>query len=141
MKQTVLLILIGLMTIMTTACPPNNYAKAGKLAKDFSASVLVVQQVEVQAHKSGFIDDAIHQSIKQEFSQIADAGARLDVAINQSQNVSGAVAQIQVLDTLLSDLTANKITGIKDTNTKLEIQSGLLTVRTILDSIAAFGGK
>ena len=132
--------LVTVMLLSGWACQ-TNYAKAGQLAKDFAASVLVAQQVEIELHKAGKIDDALHQSIQNEFLEISSAGVRLDIAINQSHNATGAIAQIQVLDTLMSDLSNNKITGIKDTNTRLAIQSALLSVRTILDSIAAFGGK
>jgi len=64
----------------------------------------------------------------------------LDKAINQDHNASGAVAQITVLNKLLTDLSNNQITGIKDDKTRLAIQAALLSVQTILDNISAFGG-
>lgn len=118
-----------------------SYAKAGQLAKDFAASVLVAQQVEIQAHNSGFIDDSTHQSVQRELVQVADAGIALDKAINLNQSAAGALQEITVIRQLLSDLSNNKLSGIKNENTKIALQAALLTVQTIIDQIAAFGGK
>jgi hypothetical protein len=126
---------------MEFACSTNNYARAGKLAKDLAASVLVAQQVEIQVHRSGYIDDAEHKAIQSELLQIADAGMELDKAINQNQSASGATAEITVIRQLLSDLSNNKLSGIKNENAKIALQSALLTVQVIIDQIAAFGGK
>lgn len=130
-----------LMAVTLLAGWSCNYAKTGQLAKDAAASVLVAQQVEIQAHKSGYIDDALHQSIQQEMLSLADAGVRLDAAINQSHSAKGAVAEITVMNQLLSDLSKNKLAGIKDQNTKVALQAAFLTIQTTLDNIAAFGGK
>ncbi len=123
------------------SCSVNSYAKAGKLAKDFAASVLVAQQVEAQAYRGGFVDNDKHLVIQQKFSQIADAGMSLDKAINVDHNASGAVAQISALNGLLQDLSTNLITGIKDDKSRVAVQATLVTVQSILDSISAFGGK
>ncbi len=131
-------VLIAVTLLSGWAC---NYAKTGQLAKDAAASVLVAQQVEIQAHKAGYIDDALHQSIKNEMLSLADAGARLDSAISQAHSASGATAELKVMNTLLSDLSQNKLAGIKDQNTKLALQAAFLTIQTTLDNIAAFGGK
>lgn len=117
------------------------YAKTGQLAKDVAASVLVAQQVEIQAHKSGYIEDSMHQSIQNELLSLSDAGVRLDAAITQAHNAKGALAEIAVMNQLLSDLSQNKLAGIKDANTKLALQAAFLTIQTTLDSIAALGGK
>ena len=118
-----------------------SYAKTGQLAKDAAASVLVAQQVEIQAHKAGYIDDALHQSIQQELLSLADAGVRLDAAITQAHSAKGAIAEITVMNQLLSDLSKNKLAGIKDQNTKVALQAAFLTIQTTLDNIAAFGGR
>lgn len=118
-----------------------SYAKAGQLAKDFAASVLVAEQVEIAAANTGFIEPAMHKSMQQEFLQLADAGVRLDAAINQAHSVSGAAAEISVINKLLTDLSQNKVTGIKDPKTQLALKTALLTTQTIIDEIAAFGGK
>lgn len=133
-------ILVTALLLSGWACQ-NSYAKAGQLAKDVAASVLVAQQVEIQAHKAGYVNDALHQSIQQETLALADAGVRLDAAINQAHNASGALAEIQVMDKLLSDLSQNKLAGIKDQNTQTALKAAFLTIQTTLDSIAAFGGK
>jgi len=118
-----------------------NYAKTGQLAKDAAASVLVAQQVEIQAHKSGYIDDALHQAFQQELIALADAGTRLDAAINQSHSASGATEQLKVMNSLLSDLSQNKLAAIKNQDTKLALQAAFLTIQTTLDNIQAFSGK
>jgi|SRR5579859_434466 len=132
--------IVAVLLLSGWACQ-NNYAKAGQLAKDVAASVLVAQQVEIQAHKAGFIDDTLHQAIQQELLAVADAGTRLDAAINQAHNASGALAEIQVMDKLLSDLSQGKLAAIKDQNTKIALAAAFLTIQTTLDNIAAFGGK
>lgn len=132
---------ILIVAVLLSGWSCGSYTKAGQLAKDVAASVLVAQQVEIQAHKSGYIDTPLHNSIQQELLNLADAGTRLDAAINQAHSASGALAQIQVMDKLLSDLSQSKISGIKDANTKIALQAAFLTIQTTLDNIAAFGGK
>jgi len=123
------------------SCQQSSYAKTGKLAKDLAASVLVAQEVEISAYRSGYVTSDQHTVIQQKFFLIAEAGARLDAAINQAQNATTATAEVKTLTALLADLSNNQITGIKDDKTRLAIQAALLTVNTVLDSIAAFGGK
>jgi len=130
--------LVAVMLLSGWAC---NYAKTGQLAKDAAASVLVAQQVEIQAHNSGYIEDALHQAFQREMLSLADAGVRLDAAINQAHSASGATAELKVMNTLLADLSQNKLAGIKNQNTKLALQAAFLTIQTTLDNIAAFGGK
>lgn len=134
-------IVLALLSMEFACFGPDSYAKAGKLAKDVAASVLVAQQVEIQAHNSKYVDDETHKAIQAEMVQVADAGIALDKAINQNQSASGAFEQITVLRKLLSDLSNNKLSGIKNENSKLALQSALLTVQVIVDQIAAFGGK
>jgi hypothetical protein len=123
------------------ACQPNSYAKVGLLAKDLAASVLVAQQVEIEAYRSGFVTPEQHTTIQQKFFLIAEAGARLDTAINQAHNATTATAEIKTLTSLLADLSNNQITGIKDDKARIGIQSAILAVNTILDSISVFGSK
>lgn len=125
---------------MEFQCNPDSYARAGKLAKDFAASVLVAQQVEQSAHKAGFIDDATNISIQNELDQIATAGIRLDAAINQTHDASGATAAVKVIVGLLQDLSQNKLAGIKNENTRISLAAALLVAQTTIDNIAAFGG-
>jgi hypothetical protein len=131
-------ILVAVLLLAGWSC---SYTKTGQLAKDVAASVLVAQQVEIQAHKGGYIDDTLHQGFQNELLALADAGVRLDAAINQAHSAKGAVAEISVMNKLLSDLSQNKLAGIKDQNTKLALQAAFLTIQTTLDNIAAFGGK
>jgi hypothetical protein len=126
--------------LLLTACPPNSYDKAGKLAKDFAASVLAAQQVEIQAHTLGYVPDDVHRTIQEKFSQLGDVGLSLDKAINLSHNAKDAKGQIDAATALLTDLSNNQITGIKDEKTRLGIQAAILSMQTILDTILAFGG-
>lgn len=123
------------------ACSANSYARAGKLAKDFAASVLLVQQGVMAAHQTGYIDEQLNQQIETEISQLADAGKRLDAAINEAHSATGAAAELTVIRRLLTDLSQNKLAGIKNEQSKIVVQSALLTAQTIIDSIAAFGGQ
>lgn len=132
---------ILVIALLLAACPANSYDKAGLLAKDFAASVLVLQETEIQVHRAGFIDDALHKNIQTELMQVADAGTALDKAINQAHSVSSATAQVTVIRQLLSDLSTNKLAGVKNENSQLAVKAALLTAQTIIDQIAAFGGK
>jgi len=124
------------LLLMGFSC--DKYAKAGQLAKDFAATVLVAQQLEIQAYQSGYIQPASHVMIQNKFSQLADAGMGLDRAINQAHNVQGAKAQIDVAAALLSDLSNNQIAGIKDDKTRLAVQATIVSCQAILDNIVAF---
>ena len=140
MKHKIAIPAVLLAALLCAGFSCNSYSKAGQLAKDFAATVLAAQQVEIQAHAGGYVDDVTHRAFQQELLQVADAGVALDKAINQSQSASGALQQITVIRQLLSDLANNKLTGIKNENTKTAIQAALLLCQTTIDNIAAFGG-
>lgn len=131
-------VFVLMISLLLTGFSCDKYAKAGQLAKDFAATALVAQQLEIQAYNGGYIQPAAHRAIETKFSQLADAGVRLDQAINQAHNAQGARAQVDVAASLLSDLSNNQITGIKDEKTRLAVQAAILSCQTILDNIAAF---
>lgn len=138
MKKLYYVVFVLMVSLLLTGFSCDKYAKAGQLAKDFAATVLVAQQLEIQAYNGGYIQPATHTAIQTKFSQLADAGVRLDQAINQAHNAQTAQDQINAATALLTDLSKNEITGIKDDKTRLAIQAALVSVQTILDSIAAF---
>ena len=138
MKHLYYVVSVLMVSLLLTGFSCDKYTKAGQLAKDFAATVLVAQQLETQAYNSGYIQPASHMVIQTKFSQLADAGARLDQAINQAHNAQGAKAQIDVAASLLSDLSNNQITGIKDDKTRLAVQAAIVSCQTILDNIAVF---
>jgi hypothetical protein len=138
MKRLYCVVFVLMVSLLLTGFSCDKYAKAGQLAKDFAATVLVAQQLEIQAYNGGYIQPASHRAIQTKFSQLADAGVRLDQAINQAHNAQTAQDQINAATALLTDLSKNEITGIKDDKTRLAIQAALVSVQTILDSIAAF---
>jgi hypothetical protein len=138
MKKLYYVVFVLMVSLLLTGFSCDKYAKAGQLAKDFAATVLVAQQLEIQAYNGGYIQPAPHTAIQTKFSQLADAGVSLDQAINQSHNAQTAQDQINAATALLTDLSKNEITGIRDDKTRLAIQAALVSVQTILDSIAAF---
>ena len=138
MKKFYYVVFVLMVSLLLTGFSCDKYAKAGQLAKDFAATVLVAQQLEIQAYNGGYIPPASHTAIQTKFSQLADAGVSLDQAINQAHNAQTAQDQINAATALLTDLSKNEITGIKDDKTRLGIQAALVSVQTILDSIAAF---
>jgi len=138
MKKLYYVVFVLMVSLLLTGFSCDKYAKAGQLAKDFAATVLVAQQLEIQAYNGGYIQPATHTAIQAKFSQLADAGVSLDRAINQAHNAQTAQDQINAATALLTDLSKNEITGIKDDKTRLGIQAALVSVQTILDSIAAF---
>jgi hypothetical protein len=138
MKKFYYVAFILMVSLLLTGFSCDKYAKAGQLARDFAATALVAQQLEIQAYNGGYIQAASHTVIETKFSQLADAGMRLDQAINQAHNAQGAKAQIDVAASLLSDLSNNEITGIKDDKTRLAVQAAIVSCQAILDNIAAF---
>jgi hypothetical protein len=138
MKKLYYVFVVLMVSLLLTGFSCERYAKAGQLAKDFAATALVAQQLEIQAYNGGYIQPATHLAIQSKFSQLADAGVRLDQAINQAHNAQGAKAQIDVAASLLSDLSNNQITGIKDDKTRLAVQAAIVSCQAILDNIAAF---
>ena len=138
MKKHHYVVFVLMVSLLLTGFSCDKYAKAGQLAKDFAATALVAQQLEIQAYNGGYIQPASHTVIQAKFSQLADAGVGLDRAINQAHNAQGAKAQIDVAASLLSDLSNNQITGIKDDKTRLAVQAAIVSCQTILDNIAVF---
>ena len=138
MKKVYYVVFVLMVSLLLTGFSCDKYAKAGQLAKDFAATALVAEQLEIQAYHGGYIQPASHVVIQSKFSQLADAGVGLDRAINQAHNAQGAKAQIDVAASLLSDLSNNQITGIKDDKTRLAVQAAIVSCQTILDNIAAF---
>jgi hypothetical protein len=138
MKKLYYVVFVLMVSLLLTGFSCDKYAKAGQLAKDFAATVLVAQQLETQAYNGGYIQPATHTAFENKFSQLADAGVRLDQAINQAHNTQGAKAQLDVAASLLSDLSNNQITGIKDDKTRLAVQAAIVSCQAILDNIAAF---
>jgi hypothetical protein len=138
MKNLYYVVSVFVVSMLVTGFSCDKYTKAGQLAKDFAATVLVAQQLETQTYNSGYVQAASHKGIQTKFSQVADAGVRLDQAINQAHNAQGAKAQIDVAASLLSDLSNNQVTGIKDDKARLAVQAAIVSCQTILDNIAAF---
>jgi hypothetical protein len=127
---------IVLCLCMAASC--NKYQKAGELAKDVAAGVLLAQQTEITLHRADKIDDETHQKIQQKFSALADAGMRLDQAINETHNAGSATQALSDSIAALNDLTTNGLSGIKDPQTQLEVKGVLLTVQITLNNISAF---
>ena len=138
MKNFYYVVSVLMVSLLLTGFSCDKYTKAGQLAKDFAATVLVAQQLEIQGYNSGYIQPASHIVMQTKFSQLADAGVGLDQAINQAHNAHGAKAQIDIAAALLSNLSNSQITVIKDDKTRLAVQAAIVSCQTILDNIAAF---
>jgi len=129
---------IAIVLILSVGASCNKYQKAGELAKDVAAGVLLAQQTEITLHKADKIDDDTHQMIQQKFAALADAGMRLDQAINETHNAGSATQALSDSIAALNDLTTNGLSGIKDPQTQLEVKGVLLTVQITLNNISAF---
>lgn len=137
LRYSAFVLMLALLSINATC---DKYAKAGQLAKDAAAGVLLAQQTEIALHTQGKIDEPTHQAIEKKFLELATAGIQLDVAINQQHSASGATAALQAALASVQDLSTSAVLGIKDQNTQLEIKALLLAVQTTLNNIAAFAG-
>jgi hypothetical protein len=130
------LLLLVVYFCMGASC--DKYRKAGELAKDVAAGVLLAQQSEIALHKAGRIDDETHKAVQLKFSELADAGIRLDKAINEAHSAGSATQALQASINAVQDLSSNGVAGIKDAGAKAEVQAILLTVQVTLNNIAAF---
>lgn len=139
-KKTLYAGLIVMLALLSLEATCDKYAKAGQLAKDAAAGVLLAQQTEMALHSAGKIDDATHKAIEQKFLDLSFAGIRLDAAINQEHSATNATQALQVALTSVQDLSTQTIVGIKDQNTQLQLKVLLLAVQTTLNNIAAFAG-
>ncbi len=137
-SQAKKLALISIMAYLCMAASCDKYQKVGQLAKDVAAGVLLAQQTEITLHKSGKIDDQTHQAIQKKFVELADAGMRLDQAINKAHSAGSATQALKECNVLLDDLSTNGLFEIKDQQTVNSIRAILLTVQTTLNNIAAF---
>lgn len=129
--------LIALTAYLCMAVSCDKYRKAGELAKDVAAGVLLAQETEINLHQAGKIDDPTHIVIQQKFVLLADAGIRLDQAINQTHSASSAKDALQAALDAVNDLSTNGLTGIKDKDTATTVKAVLLTVQITLNNIAA----
>jgi len=125
------------IALLTMAASCNKYQKAGELAKDAAATALVAQDTEIALFQQGKINPLTHQIIQTKFLQLADAGQRLDKAINQTHSSADATAALQASLAALDDLMLNGLAGIKDDQTRAQVQLAFVAVKTILDNIAA----
>lgn len=129
-------ILIACLLTMAASC--NKYQKVGELAKDAAATSLVAQETEIALFQQGKINPLTHQIIQTKFLQLADAGQRLDKAINETHSAKDATAALQAAIAAVDDLTQNGISGIKDDQTRADVKLAFVAVKTILDNISAF---
>lgn len=139
-KQKLMLIPILLLTLGAWQCN-TNWQKVGQLAKDAAATALAAQESEIAMHNAGFVDAETHKVIQQKFSQLSDAGQRLDVAINQAHSGGDATAALNAALTATNDLISNGITGIKNPDKQAELKLALLAVQTTLNNVAVFANQ
>src|SRR5260370_42122431 len=76
MKKRYYVLFVLMISLLLTGFSCDKYAKAGQLAKDFAATVLVAQQLETQAYNGGYIQPATHTAIEARVSELPDAGGR-----------------------------------------------------------------
>lgn len=131
------IVIIALSAYICMAASCDKYRKAGELAKDVAAGVLLAQQTEITLHKAGKIDDETHHAIQEKFLALGEAGMRLDKAINESHNAGSATQALKDCTKLLDDLSTNGLFEIKDQQTVNTIRAILLTVQTTLNNIGA----
>jgi hypothetical protein len=71
MKNLYYVAVVLAVSVLLTGFSCDKYARAGQLAKDFAATALVAQQLEIQAYNGGYIQPATHTAIESKFSQRA----------------------------------------------------------------------
>jgi hypothetical protein len=132
---------ILLLTLGAWTCSNSSWQKVGELAKDSAATALAAQESEIALHSQGFIDQPTHVTLQQKFSQLSDAGQRLDAAINQAHNGGDATAALNAALAATNDLISNGLTGIKNPDKQAQLKLALLAVQTTLNNVALFAGQ
>lgn len=132
---------ILLLTLGAWQCSTTNWQKVGELAKDAAATALAAQEAEMAMHNQNFIDADTHKTLQTKFSQLSDAGQRLDAAINQAHSGGDATAALDAALAATNDLITNGLTGIKNPDKQAELKLALLAVQTTLNNVAVFANQ
>lgn len=138
--SSVVLALVLCLTLSAWQCN-NGYQKAGQLAKDAAATALAAQESEIAIHNLHEISDEDHRAIQQKFLALADAGQRLDKAINVAHNGGDATAALNEALNATNDLVTNGLSGIKNPEKQAALKLALLAVQTTLNNLAIFANQ
>ena len=133
-----LLVLVVLVTIGTmAACTDSALRKASIAARDLALAVKAFQDAEIIAHQQGRVADDEHGRIQSLLIRVAEAGKELDADIRVLHSHPKAVVAFQAFDDSLGRLLAEGVIGIKNSQTKAELQLAFTSIRTLAAIIGA----
>jgi len=143
-KAFSLLALVALGAILT-GCPSTSSTQRQQIAQA-SQNVSIVlkgaQQAEIVSYQQHLIPIQDHLFIQHQFSSIGTLGQTTDTCILNSTNTSGAVTCINAAVVAVDQINTNGGLYLKSDKAKQDFSMTILSIRTILASIAqALGGK
>ena len=127
--------LVLLLALASAGCPKGSTThKIIAAQHNFRIAVQAFQDAEVGIHNQpgGLIPDGLHIQIQEIIGKVARGGIDLDEALAANAPTSTIKTKLDSISTLLDSLNNDNLLGIKDTNTKLGLQTALLTIKGII---------
>ena len=128
---------IVLFTFVLTSgfiCSSSQIHKATVAEHDFKTAVQGFQNAAIAETNAGNISSATNSTIHTYIEKIAQGGVALTTLIQQN-NTSGALQEINTIDTLIQGLLANGVLQIKNPTTMSNLQTALLAIQAIVTNV------
>lgn len=119
------------VTVLALAACAFTCHKAANISHGVAVSINDLQAAEISLHQVGKVTDEEHQALQQGFKEVAQA----DIAIRKCIAASGAPGCVDAGIDEVNNLLNSKVTGIKNPDSRQQIQllgQGLVTALTAL---------
>lgn len=129
------------LILMGAACEDDKFKRASLAVNDFTIGLQAFQEAEIAAHNSGYVDHPTHRAIQESVAKAAQASLVMTEAIRNTRNSPGAVGGIQAALSATSTLLDTGLAGVKNPQTKAQLQALVLGIRSPLLLLSGmFGG-
>lgn len=135
-------LILAAVMLSGVGCSDSTLQKVAKAELDISAGCSTTFTAVSAAQTSGLISTADATTIMQVLLKVEQADQQAETATSAltTLNATGSaslLADIQPVQTALSNLVASGLTGIKDANTKTAVLAGLTLVTTAIATAVA----
>jgi len=130
--------------VVILACIGCNASTAQKLAQAsdvFSKALLTFQQGEQLAVQQGRISAQEDIAIQKALVQVGQTGLALDKAIRANESAPNVATELNNVIDAINTLIQQGVGGVKDANTKLELQTILTGAEAAISVIASVVGS
>ena len=134
-------LLIGLACLMMAGCNGTTAQKLSQASVAFSQALLTFQQGEQLAVSAGKISPAEDVAIQKELVSVGQAGLALNQAIRANETAPNVSAQLDAVIVAINSLIQNGVLGVKDANTKQELQVALTGAEAAIAVVASVVGS